>query len=106
TSHCSRDLIRATKLRNKTEHTISFIFFFSSRRRHTRWPRDWSSDVCSSDLGRGQFQHAGTAPCRQRCLGIYLVNQAAHPEEILREPVLIEARPVVPKRPVRVGQRP
>src|SRR5439155_8800095 len=25
--------------------------FFSSRRRHTRWPRDWSSDVCSSDLG-------------------------------------------------------
>src|SRR5437660_4154944 len=27
-----------------------FVFFFSSRRRHTRWPRDWSSDVCSSDL--------------------------------------------------------
>src|SRR5690625_7926735 len=28
------------------------MFVFSSRRRHTRWPRDWSSDVCSSDLGR------------------------------------------------------
>src|SRR5207253_5796812 len=28
----------------------NFFFFFSSRRRHTRWPRDWSSDVCSSDL--------------------------------------------------------
>src|SRR5690625_7226923 len=26
------------------------MFFLSSRRRHTRWPRDWSSDVCSSDL--------------------------------------------------------
>src|SRR5207249_6983078 len=26
-------------------------FFFSSRRRHTRSKRDWSSDVCSSDLG-------------------------------------------------------
>src|SRR5690625_7798390 len=26
------------------------VIFFSSRRRHTRWPRDWSSDVCSSDL--------------------------------------------------------
>src|SRR3712207_8803589 len=26
-------------------------FFFSSRRRHTRYWRDWSSDVCSSDLG-------------------------------------------------------
>src|SRR5215510_6316120 len=28
-------------------------FFFSSRRRHTSWPRDWSSDVCSSDLRSG-----------------------------------------------------
>src|SRR5690606_40272786 len=27
-------------------------FFFSSRRRHTRFSRDWSSDVCSSDLFR------------------------------------------------------
>src|SRR5690606_40071592 len=33
-----------------------FVFFFSSRRRHTRFSRDWSSDVCSSDLllGRGK----------------------------------------------------
>src|SRR6266508_4809422 len=31
-----------------------FCFFFSSRRRHTRWPRDWSSDVCSSDLDDGE----------------------------------------------------
>src|SRR5690625_7979575 len=29
---------------------IHIFFFFSSRRRHTIWPRDWSSDVCSSDL--------------------------------------------------------
>src|SRR2546421_5800682 len=28
-----------------------YFFFFSSRRRHTRSDRDWSSDVCSSDLG-------------------------------------------------------
>src|SRR6266498_4867147 len=28
-----------------------WVFFFSSRRRHTRCGRDWSSDVCSSDLG-------------------------------------------------------
>src|SRR2546426_4527108 len=28
-----------------------FFFFFSSRRRHTRLQGDWSSDVCSSDLG-------------------------------------------------------
>src|SRR2546430_16266462 len=30
-----------------------FFFFFSSRRRHTRFDCDWSSDVCSSDLGFG-----------------------------------------------------
>src|SRR2546429_4811888 len=29
---------------------VLFVFFFSSRRRHTRCSRDWSSDVCSSDL--------------------------------------------------------
>src|SRR5690606_14190571 len=32
---------------------ISVFFFFSSRRRHTRFSRDWSSDVCSSDLHLG-----------------------------------------------------
>src|SRR6266542_5480185 len=32
---------------------MSIFFFFSSRRRHTRCYRDWSSDVCSSDLGHG-----------------------------------------------------
>src|SRR5699024_11665162 len=30
--------------------SMSRVFFFSSRRRHTRSKRDWSSDVCSSDL--------------------------------------------------------
>src|SRR5688572_32645005 len=30
---------------------IVVFFFFSSRRRHTRFDCDWSSDVCSSDLG-------------------------------------------------------
>src|SRR3712207_9184853 len=30
----------------------TFVFFFSSRRRHTRYWRDWSSDVCSSDLDK------------------------------------------------------
>src|SRR5256884_2128228 len=32
---------------------VSRFFFFSSRRRHTRCSRDWSSDVCSSDLDVG-----------------------------------------------------
>src|SRR5690606_40522634 len=50
------------------------LFFFSSRRRHTRFSRDWSSDVCSSDLdapsGHVRFLQSpvlaslsGLAPC-------------------------------------------
>src|SRR2546421_6933886 len=35
-----------------------FFFFFSSRRRHTRSDRDWSSDVCSSDLTPSRLQRA------------------------------------------------
>src|SRR6266513_5629465 len=38
------------------------IFFFSSRRRHTRSKRDWSSDVCSSDLGEYLFIAGMLAP--------------------------------------------
>src|SRR6266511_4205079 len=37
----------------KTNIRYHFFFFFSSRRRHTRFSRDWSSDVCSSDLNGG-----------------------------------------------------
>src|SRR3989449_10838009 len=38
------------------------FFFFSSRRRHTRCSRDWSSDVCSSDLGGGEPKDLFFAP--------------------------------------------
>src|SRR5690606_39336538 len=34
---------------------VACDFFFSSRRRHTRFSRDWSSDVCSSDLTTSDF---------------------------------------------------
>src|SRR3712207_4234795 len=43
------------------ERTSSFVFFFSSRRRHTRYWRDWSSDVCSSDLIGDGAMSAGMA---------------------------------------------
>src|SRR5690606_39371279 len=36
--------------------------FFSSRRRHTRFSRDWSSDVCSSDLPFGQVPRFYASP--------------------------------------------
>src|SRR5437867_7033507 len=49
---------------------ICFFFFFSSRRRHTRSYGDWSSDVCSSDLGapggRPRLLRAHLVPARGR----------------------------------------
>src|SRR5256884_1071249 len=43
-----------------TKRVLShYLFFFSSRRRHTRCSRDWSSDVCSSDLSV-QDEHDGS----------------------------------------------
>src|SRR5699024_11863655 len=39
------------------------LFFFSSRRRHTRSKRDWSSDVCSSDLAEARQIALEVSPC-------------------------------------------
>src|SRR6266498_5221927 len=43
-------MVRTYVLYFSAGNIIYFFFFFSSRRRHTRCGRDWSSDVCSSDL--------------------------------------------------------
>src|SRR5690554_7623493 len=54
-------------------HSIVYsFFFFSSRRRHTRCGRDWSSDVCSSDLHSSELNIL--APCVQ--LMFYFGNDA------------------------------
>src|SRR5947209_10558659 len=47
---------------------LVFFFFFSSRRRHTRYWRDWSSDVCSSDLEFGAQIHLAMRPATNRLL--------------------------------------
>src|SRR5690606_40553872 len=50
---------------------MDYIFFFSSRRRHTRFSRDWSSDVCSSDL---ELEQTGKIP-RGWIAGAYNVEE-------------------------------
>src|SRR5205809_8084485 len=48
---------------------MSFFFFFSSRRRHTRCSRDWSSDVCSSDLIDLEARGSTESPTLRVCGG-------------------------------------
>src|SRR5205807_4788667 len=69
---------------------MAFVFFFSSRRRHTRLQGDWSSDECSSDLDQragGRIEAAYNAVCRicqDRIRQICTVHVAAAHHDILR----------------------
>src|SRR3989440_2795996 len=56
-----------------------FVFFFSSRRRHTRSDRDWSSDVCSSDLGGRLASGRQPAARRSRLRPAGLAAPKDHP---------------------------
>src|SRR6516164_10644573 len=58
-----------------SQTNLGGLFFFSSRRRHTRWICDWSSDVCSSDLRRPLERHHARAcldkaPGQQHALAV------------------------------------
>src|SRR5699024_2215773 len=50
--------------------------FFSSRRRHTRSKRDWSSDVCSSDLDSASVIYDGVAAAKARDVDILIADTA------------------------------
>src|SRR2546427_6703735 len=59
------------------------IFFFSSRRRHTRFDCDWSSDVCSSDLVADIVQRHGGVDILVNNAGISLKNASGQSNGIL-----------------------
>src|SRR5207253_5935293 len=70
--------------------SVAIVFFFSGRRRHTRWPRDWSSDVCSSDLSpRRRAQAAGAIV---RGLGADRRGDPRRPAPAVLDPVCLNAR--------------
>src|SRR5947209_20376389 len=57
---------------------LCLLFFFSSRRRHTRYWRDWSSDVCSSDLRKRHGASAVGRVDRGRFLGREEIAEDGH----------------------------
>src|SRR5215475_6575414 len=71
-----------------------FFFFFSSRRRHTRFSRDWSSDVCSSDLGEAPT--TVEVPFEDVTRGV--LNAVREVEELARRKILDGERIVTPQR--------
>src|SRR5690554_7678691 len=76
-----------------------FFFFFSSRRRHTRCGRDWSSDVCSSDLLNGvlidRFQPEERTGYPTLCKGRFEVaGEVYHP---LEEPTSLNTLDLLPQ---------
>src|SRR5699024_12086910 len=69
-----------------------YLFFFSSRRRHTRSKRDWSSDVCSSDL-QAFFQHQSTIIHREHIRFLSQTTkqtETIHDEEAMIERAILE----------------
>src|SRR5215813_11517144 len=70
------------------------FFFFSSRRRHTRCGRDWSSDVCSSDLVKPLLR---TVTFPQAAVVLALAQGSVR---------LIEVAPDVPAETIRVAELP
>src|SRR2546429_5407254 len=56
---------------------LFFFFFFSSRRRHTRCSRDWSSDVCSSDLQVLALAIVGDGEGASKLVEIHVVGAAS-----------------------------
>src|SRR5690349_22626506 len=67
---------------------IFFFFFFSSRRRHTRSLRDWSSDVCTSDLvavafGLVRLRRFADAPAGYDRISDARSKQSNRPERVV-----------------------
>src|SRR5690606_40840229 len=75
-------------------------FFFSSRRRHTRFSRDWSSDVCSSDLGHFAWHRIRSGPKSGPELGRMVATSAVIPPVAVAHRLLgtLRYRNVAPQR--------
>src|SRR2546430_10105039 len=65
-------------------YTVALLVFFSSRRRHTRFDCDWSSDVCSSDLRNRTAAIKNSGPVIPQCRVRFLNQLATQPIAIAK----------------------
>src|SRR5688572_33197322 len=79
---------------------LGCFFFFSSRRRHTRFDCDWSSDVCSSDLPFPADVIAGRDPQLEKAIEVVLAELKKNPPKTPTRP----ADPVRRSEERRVGK--
>src|SRR5437762_10414038 len=70
--------MRLNFLMQLSDSLLVLVFFFSSRRRHTRYIGDWSSDVCSSDLFKWALLERDPLP-RWSEGRVVLLGDACHP---------------------------
>src|SRR5256886_8564743 len=86
----------------KDGEAFGVVFFFSSRRRHTRFDCDWSSDVCSSDLSARPLSafgdvHAAHAPASS-------LHSNVAPATVALKPKLAAALAVGPLGPLEIDR--
>src|SRR5690625_3203599 len=86
------------------------VFFVSSRRRHTSWPRDWNSDVCSSDLARVLSLLCGCGLSGEDLVAErFELYRGENPQRAVEAPVVVPVDPAggreldVRERPERPG---
>src|SRR5207247_10289579 len=85
---------------------LSFLFFFSSRRRHTRSTRDWSSDVCSSDLQNLLADDLALTIDLRLCkdgIHIHVREHIAKPLEVRRARLRVIARVILGRECIQVS---
>src|SRR5256885_2445318 len=97
----------AKELGRLTSQSRVLLFFFSSRRRHTRLQGDWSSDVCSSDLGKSRSQGwelelSGEPAPGWQVLAGYTYTQARYLRDASEANVGQPLRPVEPRHALRL----
>src|SRR2546421_3667401 len=80
---------------------LCFFFFFSSRRRHTRSDREWSSDVCSSDLSHATLLYLPRSSANILIVRVSFSESLIEPFPIYRDKLVLKQLDFIPTHSAR-----